>query len=98
MDPIQFITPGGRIVPWGGGEDVDIEVVSQTFDRVDGAWNRVHERKYSRGLVGMTFVLFIHAGTQPIHSGVKINKHPIHVDVKSFFREYFDILIEVQHC
>ena len=40
LDPVEFIRPGRWIIPRGRGHDIDIELLIQEIDGLDGAGYR----------------------------------------------------------
>ena len=84
LDPVQLVGPGGRVVPWCRGKNMDIVLLAEFVDGIDGAGNRVHQSEYAGSILRMIFVGFPGLGRQPIDTGVEVDQDAVHIHIYCF--------------
>lgn len=68
LHPFQFVAPCRRVVPRGGGKDVEFVTLLEFPNSLYGAWHGFHHRKDTRHIVQTVFVCLLGLFVQLVNS------------------------------
>ena len=87
LHPVQLVAPGGRVVPGGGGQEIDVVLLFQLFKGLQCAGHRIHQGEHPGSVLGMRRKALQHLSAQAVYSGVEIHQDTVHVHIKGLFYE-----------